>query len=278
MSYAQMTAQSTKVQSQTISTSNLYSQQVQQQQQQYSASNVTNLYSQQQQQQHVAANQHSQQQIQSAATNQYSQQQMQTAATNQYQLQQQQQAATNQYQLQQQAATNQYQLQQQQNLNQNQYLTQTTDSYSDINTHTNAAVRTVQDTTGEDIGARALKPNFVKVPGDKEVTEGKMVRFDLRVSGRPFPDVLWYLNGHQVSDDATHKLLVNEGGVHALMITTTNRTDAGVYTCVAKNKSGETTFNVTLHVIGDIFLICVLLLFNNLPRLPGKIGFQNPQS
>ncbi|XP_054706308.1 titin-like isoform X2 [Uloborus diversus] len=114
------------------------------------------------------------------------------------------------------------------------------------------AVRTTQENDVDVSGtgaSRALKPNFVKIPGDKEVTEGKMVRFDLRVSGRPFPDVTWYLNGNQVVDDATHKLLVNEGGVHALMITSASRTDAGNYTCIAKNKSGEVSFNVNLHVI-----------------------------
>lgn len=179
MSVSQMTSQ-TKVQSQSISTSNLYSQQVQQQ---FASANTTNLYSQQQIQSSAATNKLHQQSI----TNQYQQQQ---AATNQYQLQQQQQqqqqAATNLYQ--QQAATNQYQ--QFSNLN------QSLDSRSDSSNQ--YAVRTVQEVETESAGSRALKPNFVKIPGDKEVTEGKMVRFDLRVSGRPFPDVLWYLNGKQV--------------------------------------------------------------------------------
>ncbi|XP_035212215.1 LOW QUALITY PROTEIN: titin-like, partial [Stegodyphus dumicola] len=145
------------------------------------------------------------------------------------------------------------------NLNQQQqYLTSQQPTYFPLSdgiatTITAATAVRVQETNDVDVSAtgasKALKPNFVKIPGDKEVTEGKMVRFDLRVSGRPFPDVSWYLNGNQVVDDATHKLLVNEGGVHALMITSTSRTDAGTYTCVAKNKSGEASFNVNLHVI-----------------------------
>ena len=192
-----------------------------------------------------------------SATNIYSQQQVQQqqlAATNinyQQQLQQQQQQFT--------AATN-LNLQQQQ-----QQLTSQPFVFSDgvASTTSTTAYRTVQEndvdissTTG---ASKALKPNFVKIPGDKEVTEGKMVRFDLRVSGRPFPDVSWYLNGNQVIDDATHKLLVNEGGVHALMITTTSRTDAGTYTCVARNKSGEATFNVNLHVIGKLTSVIFFL-------------------
>ncbi|GFY64285.1 titin [Trichonephila inaurata madagascariensis] len=172
-----------------------------------------------------------------STTNLYSQQQqqLQMQQQQQQQLQQQQQYATN-------------------NLNQTQFITSQPTSFtlSDgaATTTTRTTTTTVQENDVDTTGAsRALKPNFVKVPGDREVTEGKMVRFDLRVSGRPFPDVSWYLNGKQVVDDTTHKLLVNEGGVHALMITTTSRTDAGTYTCVAKNKSGEVSFNVNLHVI-----------------------------
>lgn len=76
-----------------------------------------------------------------------------------------------------------------------------------------------------------------------------MVRFDVRVTGRPFPDVAWLRNGQPVNDDATHKLLVNEGGLHALMITSASREDAGTWTCVANNKSGECRFEVHLVVI-----------------------------
>lgn len=61
--------------------------------------------------------------------------------------------------------------------------------------------------------------------------------------------VAWYINGRQVSDDATHKILVNESGNHALMITNVSRADGGVVTCVARNKAGETSFQCNLSVI-----------------------------
>lgn len=54
----------------------------------------------------------------------------------------------------------------------------------------------------------------------------------------------WYINGVQVVDDATHKVLVNEAGNHSLMINKASLKDAGVITCVARNKSGEATFQV----------------------------------
>lgn len=96
---------------------------------------------------------------------------------------------------------------------------------------------------------KTLAPNFVRVCGDRDVTEGKMTRFDCRVTGRPYPEVTWYINGRQVTDDHTHKILVNESGNHALMITNVGRNDSGVVTCVARNKTGETSFQCNLNVI-----------------------------
>ncbi|XP_033606475.1 titin isoform X1 [Cryptotermes secundus] len=108
----------------------------------------------------------------------------------------------------------------------------------------------VESTTVVDSSdGKTLAPNFVRVCADREASEGKMTRFDCRVTGRPYPEVHWFINGRQVSDDATHKILVNESGNHALMITNVSRTDAGIVSCIARNKSGETSFQCNLNVI-----------------------------
>lgn len=101
----------------------------------------------------------------------------------------------------------------------------------------------------ESLEGKSLAPNFVRVCGDQDVTEGKMTRFDCRVTGRPYPEVAWFINGRHVTDDHTHKILVNESGNHALMITNVGRQDSGIVTCVARNKSGETSFQCNLNVI-----------------------------
>lgn len=97
--------------------------------------------------------------------------------------------------------------------------------------------------------AKALAPTFVKVFQDRETQEGKMTRFDCRVTGRPYPEVTWYINQVQINDDATHKILVNESGNHSLMITNVSRYDGGVITCVARNKSGEVATQANLVVL-----------------------------
>lgn len=96
---------------------------------------------------------------------------------------------------------------------------------------------------------KALAPTFVRTFQDRETSEGKMSRFDCRVTGRPYPEVLWYINGEQVRDDATHKILVNESGNHSLMIINVSRRDAGVVSCVARNKSGEVACQARLAVL-----------------------------
>ena len=97
--------------------------------------------------------------------------------------------------------------------------------------------------------AKALAPTFVKVFQDRETQEGKMTRFDCRVTGRPYPEVTWFINQVQVNDDATHKILVNESGNHSLMITNVSRFDGGVVTCIARNKSGEVSTQGSLIVL-----------------------------
>lgn len=74
-------------------------------------------------------------------------------------------------------------------------------------------------------------------------------RFECRVTGRPYPEVTWYINGRQVVNDYTHKVLVNESGNNSLMINNVSRNDAGVVTCVARNKAGEKSIQCNLYVL-----------------------------
>ena len=102
---------------------------------------------------------------------------------------------------------------------------------------------------------KALPPNFIRVFHDSEVTEGKLARFDCRVTGRPYPEVFWFINQKQIFDDATHKILVNEAGNHSLMITNVSRYDGGVVSCVARNKAGEISTEAKLIVLEKEFVV-----------------------
>ncbi|XP_019626721.1 PREDICTED: muscle M-line assembly protein unc-89-like [Branchiostoma belcheri] len=106
-----------------------------------------------------------------------------------------------------------------------------------------------RDTTEPGVKEKHFRPQIVQRPEDLEVIEGQMARFDLKVSGRPPPDIQWFLNGQPVLDDATHKAVVNEGGIRSLLIIPATPDDSGEYTCVAVNRAGKASFTVRLNVV-----------------------------
>ncbi|CAH1249861.1 OBSCN [Branchiostoma lanceolatum] len=106
-----------------------------------------------------------------------------------------------------------------------------------------------RDTTDPGVKEKHFRPQIVQRPEDLEVIEGQMARFDLKVSGRPPPDIQWFLNGQPVQDDATHKAVVNEGGIRSLLIIPATPDDSGEYTCVAVNRAGKASFTVRLNVV-----------------------------
>lgn len=93
------------------------------------------------------------------------------------------------------------------------------------------------------------KPYFVKVPKNANVREGAVLRLDCLAFGRPFPVLTWFFNGTELLQDANHKVLINEEGVNSLLIPTARFGDSGIYSCVARNKAGEASFNVEIKVV-----------------------------
>lgn len=95
------------------------------------------------------------------------------------------------------------------------------------------------------------KPYFIKIPVNQEVPEGQLVRLDYIPAGRPEPTLAWFRNGVPLlPSDTDHRDVVNEGGVHSLLISNPKLGPPVEYTCVAKNKYGEASFTVHLNVVG----------------------------
>lgn len=89
------------------------------------------------------------------------------------------------------------------------------------------------------------------MPADLTVEEGRFCRMDFKVVGLPTPDISWYLDGKPIRPDDYHKMLVCEKGVHSFIIEIVTVHHAGVYECVAKNRAGESHFNLRLDVIAQ---------------------------
>ncbi|XP_075588793.1 LOW QUALITY PROTEIN: titin-like [Dermatophagoides farinae] len=94
-----------------------------------------------------------------------------------------------------------------------------------------------------------IRPNFYLIPYDMEAMENQIVRFELRVSGRPEPEITWFKDGRQLFDCEHFKLVVNEEGSHALLIMGADPQDSGLYKCVASNQNGQSAFTVRLLVL-----------------------------
>nr|XP_021384716.1 myopalladin isoform X2 [Lonchura striata domestica] len=94
-----------------------------------------------------------------------------------------------------------------------------------------------------------FRPYFLQAPGDMVAHEGRLCRLDCKVSGLPTPDLAWLLNGKPVLPDGRHKMLVRETGVHSLLIDPLSQSDAGTYTCLATNKTGQNSFSLELTVV-----------------------------
>ncbi|XP_029465550.1 myopalladin isoform X5 [Rhinatrema bivittatum] len=107
----------------------------------------------------------------------------------------------------------------------------------------------LQEVEGEPVQERFFRPYFLQAPGDMVAHEGRLCRLDCKVSGLPTPDLLWLLNGKTVLRDATHKMLIRENGVHSLLIDPLMQHDAGTYTCIATNKTGQNSFSLELSVV-----------------------------
>ncbi|XP_071419465.1 myopalladin isoform X2 [Pithys albifrons albifrons] len=101
----------------------------------------------------------------------------------------------------------------------------------------------------EAVQERFFRPYFLQAPGDMVAHEGRLCRLDCKVSGLPTPDLTWLLNGKPVLPDGTHKMLVRETGVHSLLIDPLSQNDAGTYTCLATNKTGQNSFSLELTVV-----------------------------
>ncbi|XP_076824179.1 palladin-like isoform X7 [Clavelina lepadiformis] len=96
---------------------------------------------------------------------------------------------------------------------------------------------------------RYYRPTFIQKPSaETRSEEGKLVRFDVKVTGLPIPNLEWLINGRPVRQDALHKILVRENNVHSLLLERVSPMDEGQYTITAKNKAGTATTHVQLHV------------------------------
>ncbi|CAI5439881.1 unnamed protein product [Caenorhabditis angaria] len=83
-------------------------------------------------------------------------------------------------------------------------------------------------------------PLFVVGLKPIDVEQGKPAELEVRVEGKPEPEVKWFKEGVQVLIDDNHIIQKKEeNGKYVLVIKDTNHSDLGKYSCQASNKAGK---------------------------------------
>ncbi|XP_019749859.1 titin-like [Hippocampus comes] len=90
-------------------------------------------------------------------------------------------------------------------------------------------------------------PQVLEPMRPQTATAGQSVRFSVRVSGLPPPQVTWYRGSRPLSAGAACQFL-RHLDEHALLLPEVSPEDAAVYGCRAENDFGEAACSASLHV------------------------------
>lgn len=96
-------------------------------------------------------------------------------------------------------------------------------------------------------------PRFIALPGGStpfEVNTDGDVKLEVRVSGRPLPDVKW-LKDDKPLPESNNLLLHNDKDIHTLVIQGPTPKDKGTYICAASNDAGTATRSFDVNIEGD---------------------------
>ncbi|KAL1273070.1 hypothetical protein QQF64_028932 [Cirrhinus molitorella] len=90
-------------------------------------------------------------------------------------------------------------------------------------------------------------PDFIKPLSDLEVVEGKEAVLKCRVTGLPYPKIIWHHNGMKIESSDDRKM-IQYRDVHSLVINSVCHGHSGVYKCVISNKVGKAVCYAHLYV------------------------------
>ncbi|XP_071792535.1 protein Obscurin-like isoform X2 [Asterias amurensis] len=91
-------------------------------------------------------------------------------------------------------------------------------------------------------------PSFITRISDCELCDGEEALFECKVSGDPFPEITWIMDGKLVQEGPRHRFVCKSDGTCALIVTDVTADDDAVYTCTAKNALGMVSSTAELIV------------------------------
>ncbi|XP_023224402.1 muscle M-line assembly protein unc-89-like [Centruroides sculpturatus] len=94
-------------------------------------------------------------------------------------------------------------------------------------------------------------PTIIQKLTDQEILVGDAVRMEVKLIGKPTPEVKWYLNDKEVSSGGRIRIdSVLSDNYYSLTIKDVTLEDEGNYVCKAVNEKGEASTSATLTVEG----------------------------
>uniref|UniRef100_A0A9J7ZQ99 Immunoglobulin like and fibronectin type III domain containing 1, tandem duplicate 4 n=1 Tax=Cyprinus carpio carpio TaxID=630221 RepID=A0A9J7ZQ99_CYPCA len=103
-----------------------------------------------------------------------------------------------------------------------------------------------------------MKPHFKDPEDFMVVRSGNSIRIKINYEASPPPDITWLKNGEPVSP---WNKIIHADGTCTLVIPSSKYSDSGVYTIVAKNSSGQASFDVEVRVTDE-------------PKPPGPVALE----
>ena len=99
------------------------------------------------------------------------------------------------------------------------------------------------------------RPEFTQNIQAVEATEGEETIIEVRLAGRPRPEVEWYKGSRQIFDGGRFSFDHDEDeeDLYSLVIRNTQQTDAGTYKCVAVNSEGRASCRGEVVVTEKLF-------------------------
>ncbi|CAJ0583049.1 unnamed protein product, partial [Mesorhabditis spiculigera] len=93
-----------------------------------------------------------------------------------------------------------------------------------------------------------VKPRFKKSDNLIRVIDGENARLECKAEGQPTPTIKWLRGGRPLDVEEMDNLILSPRG-ETMMIVKARRSDAGSYSCVAKNSAGEAENSYTVEVL-----------------------------
>ncbi|XP_076362329.1 protein Obscurin-like isoform X2 [Tachypleus tridentatus] len=97
------------------------------------------------------------------------------------------------------------------------------------------------------------EPIFIRCMVDTFAVIGDTTRFEVKVIGKPKPEVLWFKDGEQLSSDGRIKISSDvENNYYILTVNNLALKDSGKYSCTATNDKGSASVKATITVMEPV--------------------------